>query len=195
MDACWPWVGKAKANGGYGLLSVDGKACRAHRLAWELANGPIPAGLFCCHKCDNPACCNPSHIFLGTAADNLRDMREKSRDWNLSHAPALVERLRNAKIGKPRSIEVREKLRLASLNHYAKHGNARLGLKHSEETKQKFRDAWVNRVNRVTKLKESDVVQILKSNDRQSDLAEKYSVSASVISHIKTRRIWKHVAI
>lgn len=52
---------------------------RTHRLAWQLANGPIPIGMFVCHHCDNPPCCNPEHLFLGTALDNNRDRHEKGR--------------------------------------------------------------------------------------------------------------------
>lgn len=51
----------------------------AHRVAWESANGPIPACLMVCHRCDNPACCNPSHLFLGTNRDNVDDMVAKGR--------------------------------------------------------------------------------------------------------------------
>ncbi len=58
---------------------VDGKQVSAHRYAWVLANGEIPAGLFVCHKCDVPACCRPSHMFLGTNEENLADMTAKGR--------------------------------------------------------------------------------------------------------------------
>lgn len=76
---CWLWVG-AFGRGGYGKFTDDSKRTRgAHRIAWELTNGLIPTGLFVCHNCDNPQCVRPAHLFLGTAADNMRDKVEKGR--------------------------------------------------------------------------------------------------------------------
>ena len=77
-EGCWPWRGTIGANG-YGNVRIGGKRISAHRLAYEVFCGPIPAGLLVCHRCDHPSCCNPGHLFLGTSKDNSADMLAKGR--------------------------------------------------------------------------------------------------------------------
>jgi hypothetical protein len=79
---CWVWLGSCSGRG-YGSLSFEGKrSARAHRVSWVLANGPIPDGLFVCHKCDNPPCVRLDHLFLGTHDENMTDMTDKGRRFN-----------------------------------------------------------------------------------------------------------------
>lgn len=81
IDECWVWTRSLKAKG-YGQFRVHPAPASpqtASRVAWQLANGPIPDGLFVCHACDNPPCCNPNHLFLGMPIDNTRDMIRKGR--------------------------------------------------------------------------------------------------------------------
>lgn len=74
---CWKWIG-AQTHG-YGSANIDGRRKGAHRVLMAALVGPIPRDLFVCHRCDNPLCCNPSHLFLGNHADNMRDMVMKGR--------------------------------------------------------------------------------------------------------------------
>ena len=94
-DGCWEWPG-AREKSGYGSLSHGGKKKKAHRMAWELVNGPIPEGKLVCHRCDNPPCCPPDHLFIGTQRDNLHD--------------AILKGRLGAKVGDGREIRARNRL-------------------------------------------------------------------------------------
>lgn len=87
-DACWEWTAGADQNGyGHFNMSPQRRRERAHRVAWELAHGPIPGGMMVCHHCDNPSCVRVSHLFLGTHEDNMRDRQAKGRTRNLELGP------------------------------------------------------------------------------------------------------------
>jgi hypothetical protein len=77
-DGCWLWRG-GPVGDSYGMSWDGSKNRKAHRLSWEIANGPIPDGLSVCHHCDNPRCVRPDHLFLGTNGDNVRDRDLKKR--------------------------------------------------------------------------------------------------------------------
>jgi hypothetical protein len=78
LGECWEYTG-CRHRQGYGSITVGGLGHGTHRIAYTVANGPIPDGLFVCHHCDNPPCCNPAHLFLGTNLDNMRDLYAKGR--------------------------------------------------------------------------------------------------------------------
>ena len=102
-DSCWLWTGSTNKYG-YGLTHRGGPnqatTRRAHRMAWELCNGPIPKGLWVLHKCDNPPCVNPDHLFVGNRSDNMKDAAAKGRNCTVGKS-----RLTHCKHGHPFSPE------------------------------------------------------------------------------------------
>ena len=108
-DECWEWTG-GRNKGGYGRLWAQNTRIYAPRISWVLHNGQIPKGnppygsMFVCHKCDNPGCVNPAHLFLGATLDNMRDKCKKGRA-----APTNKENNGNHKLTEEQVIEIREK--------------------------------------------------------------------------------------
>jgi hypothetical protein len=100
----WDWTAGTSADG-YGKLKVGGKWLYAHRVAWEITHGPIPAGLLVLHRCDRRRCCNPAHLFLGTVQDNTDDMLRKGRWIQL---PRHGERNGRAKLGWADVLTIRD---------------------------------------------------------------------------------------
>lgn len=102
-DGCWLWTG-ALSGTGYGNLRIGGKYWRAHQVSWVLTYGEIPKGIFVLHKCDNPPCVRPDHLFLGTGLDNTRDASRKyrlhpgERNWSAKLTEDQVKQIRSKQI-------------------------------------------------------------------------------------------------
>lgn len=101
-DSCWLWLSD-KSVSGYGRIQTWNRVELAHRLSMSNAVGPIPAWLSVCHKCDNPACVNPSHLFLGTHSENMRDMCRKGRNGAVTKPENFARGLRQGAHTKPES--------------------------------------------------------------------------------------------
>lgn len=77
LDECWPWTGALRR--GYGVAKWHGRSLGAHRIAYMLLHGQVPGKMFICHKCDNPKCCNPRHLYVGDHTMNMLDKARKKR--------------------------------------------------------------------------------------------------------------------
>jgi hypothetical protein len=210
-DNCWLWTG-ATRNFGYGVLHIGGhkgKAERAHRLSWEIHNGPIPNGLYVCHHCDNPACVNPAHLFLGTNQDNVDDMVQKGRNFVNGEQRSKGERHGMAKLTAEQVLQIREEY-VRTKTTFSEIGR-RYGLSHQTVRRIIRGEAWqhlpssnaptekltLGENNNMAKLTADQVRSIraeyARGNTNRHELGEKYGVSHMAIYRIVKHRTWKHI--
>lgn len=114
LDNCWEWRSK-KGSGERPYTRYKNKAWSRPRLSWFLTNGEIPEGMCVCHRCDNPSCCNPSHLFLGTIQDNVNDRERKGRN---KLPQSRGEEHGQHKLTKEQVLEIRNSYKEGSTNTY-----------------------------------------------------------------------------
>ena len=117
-DTCWVWIGARQSTNSYGRMKIDGAIESAHRISYMLEHGRIADGLWVLHKCDNPPCVNPSHLFLGNRSDNMKDAYKKGRAFE-PHKHGYVsygENVSTAKLTNAQAEMIRESdLRISEL--------------------------------------------------------------------------------
>lgn len=194
-DDCWEWQRGCFSNG-YGLVSLYPHGnFLAHRVAYALGYGHAPGQLLVCHRCDNPRCCNPAHLFLGTCADNLADMRAKQRGQigETNSQAKLTASIVRAILASDESQHV-----LAD----------RYGITQPTVSSIRRGKTWPHVGDRTrtivghprgarchnAKLTEDLVRTIRVSKDSNVALAKEYGVDPSTISRVRSREDWATVA-
>ena len=165
-DECWLWTAGGHGQG-YGHFTITRRCYKSHQVAKASVVGPIPPGSCVCHTCDNPPCCNPAHLFIGTDTDNARDKIAKGRarpqtgenHWMKKH-PELIKR------GDQHHSHLHPELRVRG----SKHGNAIL----NEQLVVEIRDRH-------------------RSGETYRSMSAAFHVSRSTIKSVVTRRMWRHV--
>lgn len=201
-NGCWLWMA-AKDPLGYGRFGIGRRgACRiwlAHRVAWELVNGPIPDGMCALHNCDNPQCVNPSHLFIGTKADNIRDMDQKGRRRS---GPVFGEDNHFAKLTAAQVVEIRN----ATCSHreiaarfglHPKHvGDIRRGkawTELGEKTREYRRFRQTGEASHAAKLTAAQVAEIRLAHGTNRAIAQRFGVSKASVWNILNGRTWTNM--
>jgi transposase len=198
-DGCWYWTSACNRPNGYGSFKIQGKMIGAHRFSYTITRGAIPKGLCVCHKCDNPSCVRPDHLFIGTHKDNGRDKAEKGR------APSGT-RNAGSKVTEAQAAEIR---RLDLTGIPQREIASRYGLIQTTVSRIVRADTWrhvahelgVSRRDRTargerqgsSKLTAPRVLEIralAASGVRYADIASQFRVGIPQVSRIVHRKRW-----
>jgi len=198
-DSCWEWPG-TRAVAGYGVKRMNYKLYLTHRLAYEYKNGPIPKGMYVCHKCDNPPCCNPSHLFLGWPQDNLRDAQQKGRmPKGEAHKKS---KLKDNDITQIKALANSNASRAELANRFGVSRGTIVDVlygrtwKHIQTQDTTIKNRATGSNHPFSKLTSSDVKQIRrlqKEGRSQRSIAKQFGVSRGTIEAIIKGKTWKHV--
>lgn len=175
-NGCWEVISHKPDSNGYGQY----KGKRTHILMYEKYYGEIPCGMVVRHKCDNPICCSPFHLELGTQKDNVKDMYDRNRQSSVITKDLAIEIAKYDGTVK----EICEKFNVSSdiVNH----------IKNGSSWYEYTKDVLVPLSGRK-KLKKEDIIDIYTSNLKGVDIAKKYNISPNTVYDIRKKRIWKKI--
>lgn len=197
---CLEWTG-AISSSGYGTIGVGRSSLKSHRVAFELVNGYLPPDAYVCHRCDNPRCVKPDHLFLGTAKDNIQDCVRKNRRntpkgadssrARLTESDVVGIRLKHSAGQTQRSLANEYSVGLSAIKHIL-HGRS---WRHVE-TQASLRGVGKGEANPASKLTTEQVKEIRELHGQgvtRKSIAAMYAVSRTMIGLIVNRQAWSHV--
>lgn len=185
---CWIWAGNLGAKG-YGKLSKKGETLSAHRFAYQSFNGDIPAGMHVLHKCDNRACVNPKHLFIGNNTDNIRDMHAKGRSVNVGvthHDNRLT----------PKQVfQIRKDTRLMRIiaDDYGISAATVCTIRSRETWKHLPEEGEYEKRYGKAHLTIKQMIAIVKDPRTQAEIAKEYGVKQAYVSKLKLGRVYKNL--
>jgi len=198
-DACWEWQG-GRHDDGYGRAGYANVLMLTHRLAWIFTHGTIPDGAYVLHQCDNPPCVRPSHLYLGTQRENMRDRKERERFLgadmpNARWTPEQVLAMRRA-YGAGEAISSLAQrygvgdARMSEIVHgkaytHVPGATGNVGYRHGEDSpSHKLTEQAVREIRAIWETRTSSV----------KGLAQRYGVSYQTMRALLTGKTWKHLA-
>lgn len=204
LEKCWIWIANTDRDG-YGRISLKGFQYKAHRISWEIYNGPILNGLLVLHKCDNPSCVNPNHLFLGTHKDNSFDMVNKGRSnhflgstnsRSILSEHDVLEILTSVENGAITSID-------QIINKYKVSKSTIFQIFDGKNWQHVVKDYYdfdhlkylKNKIDTRGVLKFDDIIDIRDrfiKGETVTSIAQLYGVSYNTINSIKLNRSWKN---
>ena len=190
---CWLWIA-ARHIKGYGAVKYNKRMWKAHRVAWELVNGPIPESMLVLHHCDNPPCVNPKHLWLGTQQDNVADRDAKGRQASGDRSGSRLHPESRPR-GETHYTKLHPEKVIRGDEHYARRrpdllawGDKNGSRKHPERLRPR---RGVD--NEQSKLTEAQVREIREASEAQHIIAKRFGISQMHVSRIKARTRWGHL--
>ncbi len=191
VSECWMWLG-GKMSSQYGDFRFKGERFYTHRLAYQLHYKKNPGSLFVCHSCDNPACCNPHHLWLGTNEENMRDKIEKGRQQ-------IGSEHHHAILNEEKVKEIVELLKESELTF--RQIGARYGVSVEAISNIRNGNSWIRitggkvaHKGKAIKLTPSDVYEIRRLasiGETRKSTANRFGVSSATVTLIVQGKIWK----